>query len=235
MRSAEVKCLVLCSSFAVNDWYRASGTADETLALLDGGDVYRRGGHASAKLWQECLARRSADELGWQLTIIRPGFIWGRGNECRDGSMGPRVGPFQVIFAAGHQLPFTHLVNAADCFRAAIEAGESNGETLNLVDGYDLTAWRFKGEQLRRAHESGIRVWLPYWIVWPVIMAIFRSARLVLGSRMKLPFMFMPAGFAQGYRPLVFDTQRLSRVLGWQPPLTLERALDDTFTSERRP
>ena len=232
MRAAEIDRLVLCSSFAVYDWYAASGTVDEELALLGDGDVYRRGGYASAKLWQERLARRAEVELGWRVTIIRPGFIWGRGNECPGGSIGPTIGPLHVVFSAGRQLPFTHVINTADCFRAVVESEKSGGEILNLIDGYSLTAWRFKGEHLRRAGGRGFRVWLPHWVVWPIVLSIFRVARFVLGPRIKLPFLLMPAGFAQRYRPLRFSMERVSRVLDWQPPLTLDQALDATFTGE---
>jgi nucleoside-diphosphate-sugar epimerase len=235
MRAADVKRLVLCSSFSVYDWYRATGMVDEDLSLLEGSEVYRRGGYAAAKLWQERLARRTAENLGWQLSIIRPGFIWGPGNECPNASMGPSLGPVHVIFAAGRQLPFTHVENAADCFRAAVESESAIGETFNLVDGYDLTAWSFKREHLRRTHQGGIRVWLPYWLVWPIILSIHRVARLILGPRIKLPFTFRPTGFAQGYRPVRISTQRLQRVLRWQPPLSLDEALEATFAPESSP
>ena len=161
--------------------------------------------------------------------MVTPGLA------CRRDELAPVRHVELVVFAAGRQLPFTHVANAADCFRAAIESEKSIGETLNLLDGHDLTAWRFKGEQLRRTHAGGLRVWLPYWLVWPVILSIYRLARLILGPRIKLPFMFMPAGFAQGYRPLVFSTQRLTRVLDWQPPLSLDEALDATFAGEGSP
>jgi len=232
MSRSAVKRLVLCSSFSVYDWCRASGTVDEDLPLIEGGDVYERGGYAAAKLRQEHLARRKAAALGWQLTVIRPGFIWGRGNECPKGSIGPSLGRLHLVFAAGRQLPFTHVVNAADCFRAAVENREAAGETLNLVDGYSMSAWRFMGEYLRRTQARGVRVWLPYWFLWPAITLTFRIARFILGPRVKLPRMFTPAGFAQGYRPLRFSTRRLVEVLGWHPPLTLEQAFEETFSSE---
>ena len=233
MRVAEVERLVLCSSFSVYDWLRASDLVDESLALLEGDDVYRRGGYASAKLWQERLARRAVDEFGWKLTVIRPGFIWGPGNECPIASIGPRLGPLHFVYSAGRALQFTHVANAADCFRAALESERAIGETFNLVDTPDLTAWRFKGEQMRRTGERGVRVWLPYWIVWPIVLSIFRVARLILGRRIKLPYTFMPPGFAQSYRPLRFSTEKLRRVLDWRPPLALEEALDATFSTIR--
>ena len=32
----------------------------------------------SAKWWQERVTRRFAGQHGWDLTVLRPGFIWGR-------------------------------------------------------------------------------------------------------------------------------------------------------------
>ena len=82
---------------------------------------------------------------------------------------------------------------------------------------------------------AGFRVGRPYWIAWPAILTIFRVARLILGRRVKLPFLFMPAGFVQSYRPLDFETQRLADVLDWRPPLTLAEALDATFAGPQSP
>ena len=229
MQESDIRRLLLCSSFSVYDWLRANGTVDEDTALLEGADVYARGGYACAKLWQERIARRRAESAGWELTIIRPGFIWGPGNECPNGAIGPSVGSLHLVFSAGRDLPFTHVENCADCIRAAVESESAAGETLNLVDGHDLTAWRFMGEYLRRSGSTGRRIWLPYAILWPLIMGSFALARICLGPRVKLPQIFMPWGFAQGYKPLRYGTGRLRRVLDWTPPLSLEESFDRTF------
>lgn len=231
MGRSAVKRLLLCSSFSVYDWARASGTVDETLPLLEDGSAYERGGYAAAKLWQERIARRKAEELGWELTVIRPGFVWGRGNECPNGSIGSSLGRAHMVFCAGRQLPFTHVVNTADCIRVAVEKRESVGETLNLVDGHSLTAWQFMGEYLRRTGRGGVRIWLPYWLLWPSVVAVYRIARAILGSGIKVPALFVPARFAQGYRPLQFSTRKLEAVLDWRPPLDLEGALEETFSN----
>ena len=36
-------------------------------------------------------------------------------------------------------MPFTHVENCADCFRAAVEAAPELAESLNVVDGHELT------------------------------------------------------------------------------------------------
>lgn len=49
---------------------------------------------------------------------------------------------------------------------------------------------------------------------------------------MKLPSSFLPAGFAQGYEPHEYSTDRLKHVLGWHPPLSLEEAFEATFCDQ---
>ncbi len=231
---AGVRRLVLCSSFSVYDWPTAHGRVDESLALLEGHATYERGGYACAKRWQERIASRAADTQGFELSIIRPGFIWGPGNACPNGSMGPSIGPLRLVFAAGRDLPFTHVVNCADCIRAAVEHPDAPGTALNLVDGHAMTAWSFMGEYLRRSGERGVRVWLPHALLWPCLLGLFTLARAVLGPRVKLPSIFMPAGYAQGYRPLHYSNERVRAVLDWRPPLDLTAAFDHTFAGTER-
>ena len=229
MEASSIRRLLLCSSFSVYDWLGAGSSVSERTELLEGANVYARGGYACAKIWQERIARRRAETAGWELTIIRPGFIWGRGNECPNGAIGPSFGSLHLVLAGGRDLPFTHVENCADGICTAVESEAAAGETLNLVDGHDLSAWRFMGEYLRRSGRGGYRIWLPHAIAWPLILGSFGLARAILGPRVKLPQIFMPWGFAQGYRPLRYSTEHLRGVLDWRPPLSIEGALDRTF------
>ncbi len=227
---SEVRRLLLCSSFSVYDWTRAFGTVDESLPLLEGPGVYSRCDYAAAKLWQERLAREMAAAHSTELTVLRPGFVWGPGNECPRGSLGIRLGAVHFILSAGRQLPFTYVENAADCVRVALEKPAAAGETLNVVDGFDLSAWRFAGEWLTRTHQRGFRIQLPHALLWPAVSACYWLARRIFGTNVKLPSKLIPTRFAQGYRPLRYSTGRLREVLGWYPPLDLETCLQRTFS-----
>ena len=70
--------LVLCSSFSVYDYSSTRRTLDESSPLHEVPDVYARDGYTIAKWWQERVTRRFAEKQGWDLTVLRPGFIWGR-------------------------------------------------------------------------------------------------------------------------------------------------------------
>ena len=69
--------LVLASSLSV---YQMAAPGDElTEEWPLAPDAPGLDAYASAKLAQEEVARRMSAARGWDLTILRPGFIWGTG------------------------------------------------------------------------------------------------------------------------------------------------------------
>jgi nucleoside-diphosphate-sugar epimerase len=78
MATSACRRLVLCSSFSVYDYSSTRRTLDEGSPLHRVPDIYARDGYTISKWWQERVARRFAKEHGWDLTVLRPGFIWGR-------------------------------------------------------------------------------------------------------------------------------------------------------------
>ena len=111
-------------------------------------DLYQRDGYAIAKTWQERIVRRMSQEHRWDLTVIRPGFIWGRDHEYLAG-LGQRLGRWHLVFGPSTRLPLTHVENCADCFAEAVENPRAVGQTFNLVDGHDISSWHYLGEYLR--------------------------------------------------------------------------------------
>src|SRR5262249_19847878 len=103
--------LVLCSSFSVYDWEHMHGTVSEHSPLAE--NPHRYGAYAAAKVWQERLARRAEQAQGLRLTVVRPGFIWGRGNDYL-ACLGQRVGEQQLVFGPLRRLALTHVDNCAD-------------------------------------------------------------------------------------------------------------------------
>ncbi len=236
---AKIHRLVLCSSFSVYDWSSAQGTVDEALPLAskvaeDRGYSEDRG-YAAAKLNQERMARGAAEANGWELTILRPGFVWGLGNEIPAGSLGLQVGRLHLVFAPGRQLPFTHVDNCADCFRVALESDRAAGAILNVVDGFELTPWRFLGEAIRCGAASGLRIGVPHLPLRILIGMVRAVAGIVPGLRPRLPALFESSEFAQRFRPLRYSTRNLEQVLGWRPPIDFDSCIARTFRSADTP
>ena len=92
---------------------------DEKTPLL--GDIYKMGGYTIAKVWQERLVSRAAADASWQLTILRPGFIWGA-QHAEIGGMGRIFGRIYLMFGPFTRLPLTHIMNCANSVIAALES-----------------------------------------------------------------------------------------------------------------
>jgi UDP-glucose 4-epimerase len=217
--------LVLASSFAVYDWSAIRGTLDESAPLEHGADLYERDGYSIAKSWQEKVTRRYAARHGWDLTVLRPGFIWGRGHAYL-ASLGQKVGPLHFVIGPRSFTPVTHVENCADLFARAASDPRAVGQTFNVVDGRGERIWSFLGAYLRGTGERGLRVPLPYH-------AVYAAVRLAYGRffarEARLPHILVPCRFEARLKPLRFSSERARQVLGWRPPLALEECLARTF------
>ena len=98
MASSACRRLVLCSSFSVYDYSSTRRTLDESSPLHQVPDVYTRDGYTISKWWQERVTRRFVEKHGWDLTVLRPGFIWGR-----DHSYLAALGPAAWAASPGHR------------------------------------------------------------------------------------------------------------------------------------
>jgi len=233
MAKASARRVVLCSSFSVYDWTLARGDVDESLPLRE--RPYECGGYASAKVWQERLARRRASEHGWELTILRPGFVWGAGNECPDDTYGRSVGDAHLVFGPLRRPALVHVDNCADCVRAALDSPESAGAEINVIDADDVTAWRFLGDHLAQSGRAGFRVPVPRSVAAALAWAIQTFAAFVWGERAKLPSLFARGSFAEAFRARRHSRARLAALLPSHRPITYETALDRTYDTKAGP
>ena len=214
MIDQQVTRLVHCSTFSVYDWQHTDKTIDEFSRLEP--DLYARDGYAISKTWQERLVKRTAAEHGWQLTILRPGFIWGAGNELIAG-LGQSVGRLHFVIGVGRQLPLTYVENCADCFIKALDSPTAVGQTYNVIDSDSVTAWQYMGECLKAGATSGLRIPMPYWTGIGLAQLASSTSRLLFGPTGKLPGLFVPIKFRARFRPLEFPNRKILGQLGWQP------------------
>ena len=217
--------LVLASSFSVYDWSSARGALDEGTPTEPVPDLYARDGYAIAKSWQERVTRRFAAENAWDLTVLRPGFIWGR-DHGYNAAMGQQVGRFQVVIGPLTRLPMTHVENCADLFALAVEDPRASGETFNVVDSDGPRTWSFLREYLRGTGERRILIPIPYHLAYGTSRLAFAT---VFRRNLKLPNLLVPCRFEARLKPLRYTNRRAQEVLGWRPPLGFHECLSRTF------
>lgn len=226
MEGTSCKRVVYASSIVVYDWNRLHGEVDVDDPLDD--DIYKRDGYDVAKLWQERVVYRRAQANGWDLTVLRPGFIWGRSNEYLFG-IGRTMGPIHVVVGPLNHLPTTHVENCADCFVEAMENPRSVGQTFNIVDGDGEINARYMWEWMRHTGSWGLPILLPYHLAYGFTQLAQRTSKLLFSGKGKLPGILVPKQFEAQFKPLRFSDRKLREVLGWRPPLTFAECLERTY------
>jgi nucleoside-diphosphate-sugar epimerase len=228
MAQSSVKRLVHVSSLVVYDWARARGIMDEETPLAN--DIYDMGAYTIAKAWQERVVSRRARSHAWDLTIMRPGFIWGR-EHAEIAGMGRHFGPIYLMFGPFTRLPLCHVANCADCLVAAAESPAAIGESFNVVDGDDVRVWRYVREFARRTGQSGFLMPVPYRVGLGVAQIAALTSRALFGKKAKLPSLLTPRRFESQFKPIRFSNRKLREKLAWSPPLSFEECLNSTYGS----
>lgn len=218
--------VVLASSYAVYDWTAIEGALTEDSPVV-GERLWRRGPYTVAKVWQERVARRMAAEGAFELTVLRPGFVWGRDHVVLAG-MGQRYGGLYVVLGRSTLLPLTYVENCADAFVAAT-ADRGVGETFNVVDDEQVTALRYTREYVRRTGAPGRVVSVPYGLT-------LRSSRFAaaVGARLfadggEPPDVLVPERLEAQFKPLRFPNDKIHMQLGWRSRVSFEEALDRAY------
>ena len=225
MSGSACRRLVLCSSFSVYDYTATRDVLDENSPLQRAPDVYTRGGYTVAKWWQERVTRRYVEKHGGDLTVLRPGFIWGREHGYL-AALGQQIGRHHVVIGPMIRIPMTHVENCADVFALAAADPRACGQTLNIVDGPGEQVWTYLADHMRGSGERGLRLPVPYWLASAIVrlafVTIFRQAT-------KVPAILTPRKFDAMLKPLRFDNRRLRETLGWTPPLDYKQCLARTY------
>jgi nucleoside-diphosphate-sugar epimerase len=229
MAQTPVKRLIHVSSLVVYDWSQAKTVLDEDTALRK--DIYEMGGYTIAKTWQERVVKGLASSHLWDLTIMRPGFIWGPQHEEIAG-MGRRFGRVRVMFGPCTRLPLCHVVNCADCIVVALENPGSVGQTFNAIDSDAIRVGRYVREYGARTGQRAWLIPLPYYAGLGMAHVAAFASRTLFGKKGKLPSLLVPHRYESQFKPLRFSNRKLTELLGWVPPLSFEECLSETYTRQ---
>jgi nucleoside-diphosphate-sugar epimerase len=207
-RAGSTKHVVLAGSCSVYDWTAAHGTLDEDSPLES--RPYHCDGYTVAKVWQERVARRIAEEERWTLAVLRPGLIYGPG-AVPAGGAGIRIGSIQLVIAPFSRLRLTHVDNCAAAFANAAEKAVSG--TFNIVDDEMVSAWRYAG----RLPGHSFRVPFPYIAGLGVAYLAKLTSRILFPPKGgKLPGLLIPSHFRARFKPFRYDTRKAKEILDWK-------------------
>jgi UDP-glucose 4-epimerase len=225
MASTSCRRLVLCSSFSVYDYSSTHRVLNESSPLHKVPDVYARDGYTISKWWQERVTRRFAAKHGWDLSVLRPGFIWGRDHGYL-AALGQQFGRHHLVIGPLTRIPMTHVENCADVFALTATDPRARGQTLNVVDGPGERIWRYLSDYIRGSGQPGWRVPVPYSVAISAVRLAFVT---VFRQATKVPSILIPRRFESRLKPLKFENRKLRETLGWTPPLDYQQCLARTY------
>ena len=225
MADCHVPAAGLASSFSVYDWSEIHGTLDESSPTEPAPDLYERDSYSIAKSWQERITRRFAQKHAWDLTVLRPGYIWGR-DHAYVAALGQRIGSVHLVVGPLLRVPFTHVENCADLFALAVEDPRARGETFNVVDSEGERVWTYLGSHLRSTGQRALRIPVPWRLAFTLIRLAYAT---VFRRNPKLPHVLVPCRFESRLKPLRYTNRRARELLGWRPPLDFRTCLSRTY------
>ncbi|MEO1376343.1 MAG: NAD(P)-dependent oxidoreductase [Cyanobacteria bacterium J06635_10] len=225
MVAANLKRLVAISTFSVFDYLHIPDGAIVNEDSPMESQPLHRDVYAQTKLIQESLFRDFEQSFQGEVTIIRPGIVYGR-NNLWNAHLGVNVKNRLWIRIGGNaQLPLTYVENCASAIVSALLRQEAIGKTLNIVDN-DLPTQKVYTEKIVRLlprHPSTIG------INWKIMRLLSQSAwlsnKVLFLGKMKLPGIFVPARLEARFKPFRYSNQNAQQILNWQPLYSLDEAL----------
>ncbi len=231
MIEAQVRQIVLVSSFAVYDYLRLpSYTELDELSPLES-RPQERDAYCQSKLAQEELLLKCAEGNGWEWTIVRPGAVYGQEEQwtARLGIKGSRS---WIRLGAWAPVPLTYVENCAEAIVLAAEKTGTVGQVLNIVDD-GLPRQRTYFSELHRRTIPRPRVLrIPWTMLRLMAQCSWLANRLIFNGRVKLPYMLVPARLHALAKPLRYPNRRMKEATGWQPRFPFDEALRRCFQSD---
>ena len=228
MVSFPVERLVLVSSLSV--YGLAEVPVDRLVDEATGLEQHPewRDAYSYAKLRQELLVREHAARTGFELVILRPGPLYGRGGPAFSPRVGLAVGRWLLHLGGNNVLPLSHVSN---CAEAVVLAGTSRlvaPGAYNVVDDDLPTA----AEYVRRYKKEvgGIRSIRSPFLATMLLSKCAERWHLFSGGQ--IPQALSPYRTATLWRGHRFDNRKLRRT-GWTQVVPTRDGLTGAFEDLR--
>lgn len=231
--SLQHKCLrrfVNISSFAVyaNRRKARRRVLDESCPV-EAQPQLRHDAYCFAKVKQDQLVADYAMRFGIPHVIVRPGHVYGPGNEAISGRVG--IGTFGVFLHLGgsNPIPLTYVDNCADAIVLAGLKPCRDGEVFNVVDDDLPSSRQFLG--LYKRNVRGFRsIYVPHAASYALC---YLWGRYSSWSEEQLPAAFNPRRWHANWKKTSYSNRKLKTELGWSPKITSAEGLRRYFQSCR--
>jgi nucleoside-diphosphate-sugar epimerase len=230
VRQPGLRRFVTVSSFAVytNTRKQRFRLLDETCPVEQRPE---RRGHAYtfAKAKQDEIVQEYGENFGLPYVIVRPGYVYGVGNEAISNRVG--IGTFGVFLhlGGGNPIPLTFVDNCADAIVLAGLAKGVDGQVFNVVDD-DLPSSRQFLRMYKRRVRRFTSIYLPKALSYALCSVWEKYSAWSEGQ---LPPAYNRLAWHAFWKRTRYSNEKAKRLLGWKPIVPTREALDIYFESCR--
>lgn len=225
MVASNMKRLVAISTFSVFDYLNIPEGEIINEASPIESQPLERDIYAQTKLIQENLFRDFERENNGDVTIIRPGIVYGKDN-LWNAHLGVNLkNRLWIRIGKTAQLPLTYVENCAEAIVSACIRKEAIGKTLNIVDN-DLPTQQVYTDKISTflpSHPSTIGI--NSGIIRLLSRSAWLSNKVLFFGKMKLPSILVPAKLEARFKPFRYSNENARQILNWQPSYSLDEAL----------
>lgn len=223
-----VKRIVSVSSFSVYSNVDKPGgrLLDESCAIETQPEL-RGDAYCFAKVKQDELLFDYARSRGLKAVIVRPGWVYGPGNEAITGRVG--IGTFGLFLhlGGGNQLPASYVENCASAIALAGLVPGIEGEVFNVVDD-NLPSCRQFLRRYKKQVGSFRSIYLPHFLSY---MACALWEKYSQWSYGQLPPSFNRRVWHAYWKSTRYSNAKIKERLGWNQVVPTETALEKYFQS----
>jgi nucleoside-diphosphate-sugar epimerase len=231
LRAGGLKRFVNVSSFAVySNVGNPGGQFLDESSPVEPQPARRGDAYTFAKVRQEEIVLEYGKRFGVPHVIVRPGVVYGPGNEAIHGRVG--IAGFGLFLHLGgaNTVPLTYVENCADAIVLAGLRPGVNGEVLNVVDD-DLPSSR----QFLRLYKRHVRpfrsIYVPHVVSYLLCLLWEKYSAWSEGQ---LPPVYNRARWRVSWKRTRYTNQKIKSLLGWSQRVPTSEALAKHFESCRR-
>lgn len=231
MTQAKILKLVVTSTFSVYDYlHMKPGELLDEKAPIEQNPL-DRDEYAQTKLIQEDLIRQFENDHQAQVTILRPGMIYGR--ECLwHALLGAELGTDRWLKIGGKAtLPMSYVENCADAIVAAINSENAVGQTLNIVDDELPTQDSYIQGLLKRTDSPPKLIPVSWHVIKTISHCAWWVRQVLLRGKARLPGILVPAKLYARFNSLQYSNDKACSTLHWKPRYGFDESLDRSFSS----
>ncbi len=185
--------------------------------------------YSFAKSKQEQILTEYGHELGVPYVIVRPGYVYGPGNETISGRVGIDTFGLFLHLGLSNTIPFTYVDNCVEAILLAGLIKGIDGEVFNIVDD-DLPSSR----EFLRLYKQNVRrfrsVPVPHAISY---ILCYLWEQYSEWSKGQLPPVFNTRRWHADWKKTRYSNRKLKDLLGWSQTVSTQEGLMRYFKSCR--